>query len=344
MSMSFGSNRIRAVLASLAFTICGLNSAEASDKPVAELPSASRNAALDAPLSAAGFEVAVTVDDLPLQGEPIQGSSRLSIARAFLAELKSRRVPEVMGFINAGAPADLGETDAVLRAWRRAGYPLGNHTLTHLSLSDARSFDDWKANVEGNEQYLIRYMGSKGWRYMRLPNLTTGRSKERHDSAVDYLDARRYRLAEVSVSFGDWAYVEAYKRCTMQRDEAGIAALEATYFDQVDRGLLRMKLLSQLLYSRQIRQVLVMHLSAWSVRTLPGVLSRIEAAGGRYITLARALDDPAYREPAAERGKGLLLERVATRRNMPLPGQVLNRPDLAVAGVCRNSSRAGNIP
>ena len=59
---------------------------------------------------------------------------------------KANGVPEAFGFVNAGKIAGTADGEAVLDAWRAAGYPLGNHTYSHMNLANAPSLDAWIAD------------------------------------------------------------------------------------------------------------------------------------------------------------------------------------------------------
>ena len=76
--------------------------------------------------------VALTFDDLPDHGPLPPGMSRIDVAKSIIGTLKAHQAPPVYGFINARQletnPADA----AVLRLWREAGFPLGNHTFSHM--------------------------------------------------------------------------------------------------------------------------------------------------------------------------------------------------------------------
>src|SRR6185436_490487 len=78
--------------------------------------------------------VALTFDDLPDHGPLPPGMSRIDVAKSIIGTLKAHQAPPVYGFINARQletnPADA----AVLRLWREAGFPLGNHTFSHMDL------------------------------------------------------------------------------------------------------------------------------------------------------------------------------------------------------------------
>src|SRR5689334_19819541 len=81
-------------------------------------------------------EIAITVDDLPVHGPLPAGETRLGTAEKMIAALKAAGLRGVYGFANGGfAEANPG-SDAALTAWRKAGFPLGNHSWSHANLND----------------------------------------------------------------------------------------------------------------------------------------------------------------------------------------------------------------
>lgn len=80
-----------------------------------------------------GFDIAITVDDLPAHGPLPEGMSRLGITLSYLNTLKRHHVPQAYGFVNAVKISREPGSEAVLDAWRSAGYLLGNHGYSHLS-------------------------------------------------------------------------------------------------------------------------------------------------------------------------------------------------------------------
>lgn len=258
------------------------------------------------------FDIAITVDDLPIHGTLPAGMTRLGIARATLDTLKAHGVPEAWGFVNAARSAREPGSEAVLDAWRAAGYPLGNHTANHTNLARAQSFEAWREDVLAGEAAVASRMAGADWRYLRFANLAAG---PRLGEAMTFLRARGYRVADVSVAFGDWDYTDAYARCAGKNHGATIEAMKAQYLADVDTGIARMKDHSRRVFGRVIPQVLLTHLGGWSAVTLPDVMKRLDAAGARYVTLAQAQSDPAYAEP----GGGSMMTRVARQRGIVLP-------------------------
>lgn len=258
------------------------------------------------------FDIAITVDDLPVHGQLPLHMTRLGIADAYLQALAAHHVPEAYGFVNAIGIKNEPGSEAVLDAWRKAGYPLGNHTYSHMNLDSAASLEAWQADVVAGEPEIASRMTGADWHYLRYPFLAAGSA--RHDAALAYLRGRGYRVADVSVSFDDWMYSDTYARCLAKGDTATIQAMKAQYLASVDGAIAQMKTNSRRVYGRIIPQVLLAHIGGWSAATLPDVLSRLDAAGAHYVTLAQAQADPAYAAP----GSGTVIERTARQQGISL--------------------------
>lgn len=291
--------------------------------------------AADKPAAAERFDIAVTVDDLPAHGSLPPRMSWPGIAQSYLATLKAHHVPEAYGFVNAIRLKDQPGSEPVLDIWRKAGYPLGNHTYSHLGLSQAASVEAWEANVKEGEAPVASRMAGADWRYLRYPFLDAGNTQARHDAAQAWLKGQGYKIADVSFSFDDWAYTETYARCVAKGDAAAIEGMKTAYFARVDAGIVRMKALSQAVYGRVIPQVLLTHMGAWSAATLPEVMRRLDAAGARYVPLARAESDPAYDETGPQAANGDMMERTARERHVDTSGLPQVPPVGNLDAMCR---------
>ena len=85
------------------------------------------------PPAAADPQMAITFDDLPAHGALPPGETRVAVASKIIAALRDAQVPPIYGFVN-GLPIEQQPADAVvLQAWRAAGFPLGNHTWSHMN-------------------------------------------------------------------------------------------------------------------------------------------------------------------------------------------------------------------
>ncbi|KSB91907.1 hypothetical protein AS593_07755 [Caulobacter vibrioides] len=291
-------------------------------------------AAVPAMAQAQGFDVSVTVDDLPVHGALPPGMTRLSIAKAHIADFKAHGVKQAYGFVNSAKASD-AEGAAVLDAWRAAGHPLANHTATHLNLEKADTLEAWIADLEAGEPAVAERMKGQEWRYLRFPNLTAGTRPERHEGAAAYLAAHGYKVAHVTISFSDWSYSDAYARCLARNDQAAIRTMEDQYLRGVDDELTRMRAVSLKVYGRMIPQVLLTHIGGWSAHMLPQVLDRLDAAGARYVTLQQAQKDPAYAEAQILPGGGGIMDRTAKARKVDLSGIVAPSERVDPKTLCR---------
>ncbi len=280
-----------------------------------------------------GFDIAITVDDLPVHGSVTPGLSRADIARNYINALKAHKVPEAYGFVNAvGIQREPGSEEA-LKLWRAAGYPLGNHTYTHMNINSG-TVEAFEADIVANEPTLKTYMPNEDWHFLRFPFLSGGDATH-HDPVNAWLKAHDYRIADVSVSFDDWAYSDTYGRCLANNDQASIAVLKTRYLAGVDAGIVRMKALSQTVYGRTIPQVLLTHIGGFASIMLPDVLNRLDAAGAHYVTLEKAESDPAYAETDPKAGDGTVMERTAYQTGKDISKVPAGAGSGGIDGMCR---------
>lgn len=263
-----------------------------------------------------GFDIAITVDDLPDHGNLPANTTRLAIADSYLATLKAHHVPEAYGFVNAAGIEREPGTEAVLDHWRAAGYPLGNHTYSHMNIRTG-GLAAFEADLEKGEPAVSSRMQGQDWHWLRFPFLSAGDGAD-HDGIIAYLKAHHYRIADVSMSFSDWAYTDPYTRCVAKGDEAGIAALKAQYMAGVKAEIARDLAMSQTVYGRQIKHVLLTHIGGFSALMLPRVLDALDGAGAHYVSLGEAESDPAYAETDARAGDGSVMERTAGEQGIDL--------------------------
>ena len=114
----------------------------------------------------------------PSHGELPPGETRLQVADSILSTLKSQHLPPTYGFLNGEKVEKEPATGAVLKAWRDAGQPLGNHTWAHLDINDlpAARFEQ---EIRKDEPLLQHYMKGEDWHWFRYPYLNEGDTLER---------------------------------------------------------------------------------------------------------------------------------------------------------------------
>lgn len=247
-----------------------------------------------APRNAAALDLAVTFDDLPAHSTLPPGETRLEVAQRIIAALKVADVRGVYGFVNGAQLQNEPASAAVLRAWRAAGFPLGNHTWTHLNL-DTEPLGTWEADVVAGESLLAAEMGAGDWRWLRFPYLAEGGALRKRQESRAFLAGRGYRIAQVTMSFGDYAYNEPYARCLARGDDASVARLESAYLQGARDEVTRVRGMSRALFGRDIPYVLLMHIGAFDARMMPRLLDLYRRGGFRFVSLPQAQSDPFYR-------------------------------------------------
>lgn len=281
------------------------------------------NSSSSAGSSASGdqHEVALTFDDLPAHG-PLPGRlTRVDIIRSIIHSLKAANSPPVYGFVNAVNLREDGHSNArVLQLWRRAGFFLGNHTFTHMDL-DANSTEAFEKDLIENEAALKKYAGGEDWRWLRFPYLHEGETSQKHQAIEDFLRQRGYRVAQVTLSFSDYAYNEPYARCVARKDENSIAWLEQSYMSSAADELARGPQLAREIYGRDIKHVMLLHVGGFETVMLPKLLHLIEQRGYKLITLMEAESDPAYaHDPVLESAwKGMFLQQMLREKRLQSP-------------------------
>ena len=286
---------------------------------------------------AAGFawgqQMAVTIDDLPAHGALPAGMTRSQIADSILKTLKREGLPPVYGFINGGRGVEDPDSPVVLQAWRKAEQPLGNHTWAHLDLNKETA-EEFGTEVSRNEPLLESLMGKNDWHWLRYPFLHEGDTVEKRRAVRGWLFARGYKIAEVSMDFEDYLWNAPYARCVAKHDAASIAKLHDSYLAVADQYYGVFRQLSQLVYGRDVKYVLLMHVGAFDARMLPELLKLYRAKGVKFISLPDAMSDPAYRDDPdiGEPNGGTFLELMLEKKKIKFPAN--SKPYKELEAMC----------
>ncbi len=240
------------------------------------------------------LELAITVDDLPGYGGSHPGMNRLEIVRKTIAALKSADDAAIYGFSNGSRLDRDPNAMAVLKTWVDAGYLLGNHTYSHMDLGQV-SVENFIADIEKMEPILAFFSSAGPWPKMfRYPFLSEGDTLEKRNAVRGYVRRKGYSIAQVTVNYEDWAWIDAYTRCAARHDEQAMNWLRAQVVAAALRELRRAQTLANRLIGRDIKHILVLHLGAFNAVSLPDVLKAFKADGVRFISLQTALGDEVY--------------------------------------------------
>lgn len=290
---------------------------------------------LIAPAAGRAEPVAITFDDLPLNGILAPGTTRVGIVEDVLAILRERGVPPVVGFVNAGKLEDNGDGAEALRHWVAGGARVGNHTYGHPDLHETTPAA-FLEDVRRDEPVLELLDPAGGWRWFRYPYLREGDTLAKRRTVRAALGERGYRIAQVTLDYEDYLWNSAYARCAAKDDARAIERLRSGYLALAADYLDGNRQMAKLVYGHPISHVLLLHLGAFSSRILPELLDLLERKGFTLTTLEEAERDPAYAvDPdAGSRNGGTLLEQLMDARGIkypPLPA----KPYRELEAICR---------
>ena len=283
------------------------------------------------------LEMAITVDDLPVHGDLPSITTRAEIAKKMIEAFKAKGVPGVYGFVNAkniGANGDT-EKDSVLKMWADSGFPLGNHTFSHIDLNTS-SVEAFEEEIVANESVLQELMGGRDWHWLRYPFLHEGDTLEKRHAVRKYLADHGYKIAQVTLDFGDYAWNNPYARCVAKQDTQAIEWLKSSYLNTAKEDITLDRKLSAMLFGRDIKYVLLLHIGALDSEMLPDLLELFKKQGFRFVSLKDAEKDPAYQSDpdAALKFGGTLLEQLTEAKHLKYPPHA-DRPMEKLDAVCR---------
>jgi peptidoglycan/xylan/chitin deacetylase (PgdA/CDA1 family) len=245
-------------------------------------------------------EIAVTIDDLPLNGARIEFKRLQAMTGKILSEIKRHRIP-VVGFVNESLLYLPGETDAriaLLKNWSDAGVELGNHTFSHLGFKDAApaEYEDDFIRGETVTKMLLKRKGQK-IRYFRHPFLQMGNTPEIEKSFENFIAARGYQIAPITIDTMDWMFLAAYSNARRQNDSVMMKRVSGEYLKFVALRFDYAEKVAAELFARPIRHILLLHANELNADNFAALIKVIKDKGYRFITLETALKDPVYRFP-----------------------------------------------
>jgi peptidoglycan-N-acetylglucosamine deacetylase len=153
---------------------------------------------------------------------------------------------------------------------------------------------DWEADLLKDEPTLEKSAGNSDWHWLRYPFLAEGDTPDKRAETRKFLAAHGYRIAAVTMSFGDYTWNEPYARCVAKNDTAAIAQLESSYLDAASHDADFRRAVAKTLLGHDIPYVLLMHVGAFDARMLPRLLDLYRSKGFTFITLKEAENDPFY--------------------------------------------------
>jgi peptidoglycan/xylan/chitin deacetylase (PgdA/CDA1 family) len=243
--------------------------------------------------------VAFTFDDLPFAAVPSEDDSYLAdMTQRLLHSLRQADAPAV-GFVNERKLYVEGQLDParveLLRSWLKAGFDLGNHTYSHVSLNQVplHAFENDLLRGETVTRPLVQEEGhSLHW--FRHPYLHIGKDAATISAFDSFLKEHGYAVAPVTVNDSEWVFAAAYAKAQVQGDPALAQRIGTAYVTYMAGVFAWAEQLTDDLFGHPIPQVLLLHANSLNADHFGQLAAMLKQRGYRFVSLADALKDPAY--------------------------------------------------
>jgi len=269
-------------------------------------------------------QVAVTIDDLPAgMADRLPAADITAMTAKLLGTLRDQKVP-VVGFVNEKKlyhPGEVDERIKALQMWLDYGFELGNHTYGHASLNQV-GLKAWEEEVIRGESVTTMLLAQHKMklRYFRHPYLDVGRDLATRREAEEFLAARGYRIAPVTLDGWDWMFAGLYEDAKKRNDTGLQQKIVKDYLSYHDAQFAYFEQLSVKIVGYEPKQILLLHASNLEADHIGELLDVLRKRGYRFITLQDALSDSAYSLPntyVGEEGTGWIEQWAITQGKIP---------------------------
>ena len=272
-------------------------------------------------------QVAVTFDDLPTAyGATLE--AKRDLTGKLVGSLKTNRVPAI-GFVNESKLYARGETDAriaLIQMWADAGLELGNHTFSHINNREA-PLAAYQDDIVRGETVTRRLLAEKKLkpRYFRHPYLLTGATTEYKRGIEQFLAARGYTIAPVTIDNRDYVFARLYRDALDRRDAAAAKRIADAYVPYMETMFEFFETLARDSLGYEPPQILMLHANELNADRFGELAAMMKKRGYKFVALEEALKDRAYQSPDAPMDNGISwLHRWMMTKNLKLraePGE-----------------------
>ena len=244
--------------------------------------------------------IAVTFDDLPLSNVSKLSTVEVrTIVERLIAKIKNENIP-VTAFVNENKLEVNGSRDperiAILKLWLDAGVDLGNHTYGHKS-ENVVSVAEAKEDIVKGERTIKELLAAQKTKpkYFRHPFLQTGRDSLTRAAITSFLDSLGYTIAPVTIDNAEWIFAAAFNKAFTNNDSTMMYSIGTEYLSYMRSKLHFYEWLSDTLFGRQIKQILLIHSNRLNPYYFSSLCAMIRAEGYSFISVDETLKDAAYR-------------------------------------------------
>ena len=246
-----------------------------------------------------GRQVAITIDDLPRGGDgvPYDPANMRAMTAQLLRPFSEQNIP-VIGFVNAGRQGgDAKQLRTILDMWLDAGADLGNHSYSHPDINNL-SLPEYLADIAKGEPAIRDALTARGKKleFYRHPYLHTGPTADIKKDLQAFLGRHGYRVAPVTLDNADYAFAALYPKPEFRE------RVRREYVPYMESVVAFFERRSLEVVGHDIPQILLIHANQMNADLMPDLLGMFRRRGYTFVTLAQALENPAYSLPESYAG------------------------------------------
>ena len=234
--------------------------------------------------------IAITFNELPA-AEAFGEVHPDAINFQILSALKKHDV-KATGFV---VGANLQNHYDLIGEWLNEGHLVGSMTYNHEDLNDMgyMKFIEEIALGADELETMLENFGQKR-RYFRYPFLHHAIDKESKRQVRGYLESRSTVVAHATVCPDDHMFNSALNKLGKILDSLQYVIARDEYFNHVFDELERAEMMAEDIEGRQIKQILMLQANRLNAIYLDELLTALEEAGYKFLTLEAALRDDVY--------------------------------------------------
>ena len=245
-------------------------------------------------------KVCFTMDDMPVVSYGITDTNyQKNLFNKLTQSLRRHNIPAI-GFVIGKKLYTADGIDQfqvrLLESWLNSGLDLGNHTYSHPDYNSV-TLKEYIWNIEQGEPITKKLLADHGkaLKYFRHPYLHVGNTKGKADSLSDYLSARGYTVAPVTIDNDDYLFAVAYKRAQDKNDRSLMTQIGSDYTSYLEKKLHYYERQAKNLFGRAINQILLFHASALNSDYGDSLALMFVRNNYSFVSLDKALEDPVYK-------------------------------------------------
>lgn len=245
-------------------------------------------------------QVCFSFDDLPVVSYGIADPVfQENLIDKLVSSLKNNKIPAI-GFVNESRlynnQSIIQSQVELLNKWADSGLDLGNHTFSHSDYNNI-SFKEFSQDILDGETVTKEILKNrnKSIKYFRHPFLHVGNTKAKADSLSNFLYDHGYIAAPVTIDNEDYLFALAYQRAKGKADTNLSKKIGHDYIDYMERKLKYYEMQVNILFGRDINQILLLHASSLNSEYVDSLAYIFRRNNYDFVSMDEALKDDIFR-------------------------------------------------